>query len=227
MGFWSRSPPALTQEYQESVAHRVRDILTGEDHTSHKKRNKAAIKALQRPEALAGVIEILKTMPEPSSQDSNHWQADDEGVSLEPEGESSHEPDKNLHKDRDVGKEQKQGQKQGQKEGERVAVQGLFTGNNGSKANIKTSDNDKGNDNKNQKAKPSPTTIVAAATIAAAAATSAAASALALKRNRKSKQVIHEKEETTVDVHDKTETTKTTKTVVRFRPSKETVSSQA
>ncbi|KAF9391965.1 hypothetical protein CPB97_004834 [Podila verticillata] len=68
MGFWSRSSAqaALSQEYQESVAHRVRDILTGVDHSAHNnRRDKNAIKALQRPEALAGVIEILKAMPEP------------------------------------------------------------------------------------------------------------------------------------------------------------------
>ncbi|KAG0011622.1 hypothetical protein BGZ80_000550 [Entomortierella chlamydospora] len=78
MGFWSRSPPAVTHEYQQSVAHRVRDILTGVDHTTHSHRDKVAIKALQRPEALAGVIEILKTMPEPCPR-KDGWEVDEGG----------------------------------------------------------------------------------------------------------------------------------------------------
>ncbi|KAG0233973.1 hypothetical protein BGW41_001271 [Actinomortierella wolfii] len=69
--FWSRSPPVTSPEYQWKIAHRVRDILTGADHANHHKhmagkKNKMAIKALQRPEALAGVIDILRTMPEPT-----------------------------------------------------------------------------------------------------------------------------------------------------------------
>ncbi|KAF9165781.1 hypothetical protein DFQ26_009387 [Actinomortierella ambigua] len=69
--FWSRTPPVHTHEYQSAIAHRVRDILTGADHTNHHKhlagkKNKMAIKALQKPEALAGVIGILRTMPEPA-----------------------------------------------------------------------------------------------------------------------------------------------------------------
>ncbi|KAF8976173.1 hypothetical protein BGZ46_008484 [Entomortierella lignicola] len=83
MGFWSRAPPAITHEYQESVAHRVRDILTGVDHSSHYHKNKAAIKALQRPEALAGVIEILKSMPEPNHKEDG-WDVD-EGIVLDSE----------------------------------------------------------------------------------------------------------------------------------------------
>jgi hypothetical protein len=218
MGFWSRSPPALTQEYQETVAHRVRDILSGEDHTSHKRRNKAAIKALQRPEALAGVIEILKTMPEPA-HGSDHLQAEDEGVVLDTEAESNREPVKNQ----DKGKGKDMGQKQGETPGKALAVQGLFSGDGNKSSNSQTS-----SDNKTPKAKPNGATVVAAATIAAAAATSAAAAALALKRGRrKAKPIVHEKEETTVEVIDNTETTKSTKTVVHFRPSKDTVSSHA
>ncbi|KAG0307428.1 hypothetical protein BGZ99_001439 [Dissophora globulifera] len=85
MGFWSRAPPPITYEYQEGVAHRVRDILTGADHSSHTHRNKIALKALQRPEALAGVIEILKTMPEPCHR-ADGWELD-EGVELDSEDE--------------------------------------------------------------------------------------------------------------------------------------------
>ncbi|KAG0001355.1 hypothetical protein BGZ65_003562, partial [Modicella reniformis] len=177
MGIWSRSPPALTHEYQESVANRVRDILTGEDQSPRKQRNKAAIKALQRPEALAGVIEILKTMPDPSD--------DDKGVDIDLKGESGREAVKGHEKTQDKNKrEQEQNKRQA------LGVQRLFNG----KDNNKT------------------------------AATSAATATLAL---RKPKQVVREKEETTIEVNDKTETMKTTKTVVRFHPSKETVSSQA
>ncbi|KAG0246552.1 hypothetical protein B0O80DRAFT_421616 [Mortierella sp. GBAus27b] len=218
MGFWSRSPPALTQEYQESVAYRVREILTGEDNTPHKKRNKAAIKALQRPEALAGVIEILKTMPEPP-HGSEHSQVDDEGLGLDSEVESGHEQDTKQ-------KEQTKPAKQGNKEGKRVAAQGLFNGHGGDKGVSKSSNINSTDEAPKPKPKHNPTTFMAAATIAAAAATSAAAAALALKKGRKSKQVVHEKEETTVEVDDNTETRTTTKTVVRFRPSKETVSCQ-
>ncbi|KAF9170004.1 hypothetical protein BGX21_008865 [Mortierella sp. AD011] len=102
MGFWSRSPPAITHEYQQSVAHRVHDILTGVDHTTHSHRDKAAIKALQRPEALAGVIEILKTMPEPSPQ-KDGWEVD-EGVSLD-----SREGEHGVIKSLAVGKNKDKG----------------------------------------------------------------------------------------------------------------------
>ncbi|KAF9972367.1 hypothetical protein BGZ73_004535 [Actinomortierella ambigua] len=80
--FWSR-PPIHTHEYQSAIAHRVRDILTGADHTNHHKhlagkKNKMAIKALQKPEALAGVIDILRTMPEPTVEPMDDDDSGDE-----------------------------------------------------------------------------------------------------------------------------------------------------
>ncbi|KAG0363461.1 hypothetical protein BC939DRAFT_491324 [Gamsiella multidivaricata] len=188
MGFWTRSAPVLTQEYQESVAHRVRDILTGVDHSSHAHRNKAAIKALQKPEALAGVIEILRAMPEPSSR-AGGWDID-EGIDLDSE-------------------EEQQDRVRSPK------IQGLFKGKERA-----------GNINDKKDPKPKGTTVVAATTIAAAAATSAAAATLAVAKGRSSKRAVKE-EEITVEVTDKTETTTTKRTVVRFHPSKDTVSSQA
>ncbi|KAF9098530.1 hypothetical protein BGX27_000787 [Mortierella sp. AM989] len=179
MGFWSRSPPAITHEYQESVAHRVRDILTGSDHSSHPYSNKVAIKALQRPEALAGVIEILKAMPEPCHREDG-WEVD-EGVELDSD--------------------------------EDQAVDALS-----------------GPAGKNKVAMPSGTTILAATTIAAAAATSAAAATLAVSRGRKANQAAPEGEgePTTGATGSKgTVTRTTTKTIVRFIPSKTTVSSHA
>ncbi|KAF9349193.1 hypothetical protein BGX26_012502 [Mortierella sp. AD094] len=182
MGFWSRSPPAITQEYQESVAHRVRDILTGVDHSAHSHRDKIAIKALQRPEALAGVIEILKTMPEPCPR-KDGWEVD-EGVDLDSEGD------------------------------EKGVVKSLAAGKN----------KDKGSD-----IKSSPATIVAATTIAAAAATSAAAATLAISRGRKVNEAVQVEEGSTIEVtgDDGTVTRTVTTTVVRFIPSKTTVSSHA
>ncbi|KAF9918057.1 hypothetical protein BX616_010393 [Lobosporangium transversale] len=195
MVFWKRSLPPVTHVYQESIAHRVRDILTGTDHPSQKQRDKAAIKALQRPEALAGVIEILKTMPEPGPQ------ADDWGNSAD---------------DSSYGEgEAKQKQKQSQGQEPVQPVQALFKEND-NKSNIKKS----GDNSKNSK--PNGTTIVAATTIAAAAATSAAAAALAVS-NRKKNRSTTVKESTVTDKN----TTITTKTIVRFHPSKDTVSSCA
>ncbi|KAF9348312.1 hypothetical protein BGX34_002552 [Mortierella sp. NVP85] len=156
-------------------------------------------------------------MPEPP-HGSDYLQAEDEGVVLDTEAESHREPVKNQ----DKGKGKDMGQKQGEAPGRPVAVQGLFNGDGNKSSNSQAS-----SDNKTPKAKPNGTTVVAAATIAAAAATSAAAAALALKRGRKAKPIVHEKEETTVEVIDNTETTKSTKTVVHFRPSKDTVSSHA
>ncbi|KAF9427450.1 hypothetical protein BGZ76_002335 [Entomortierella beljakovae] len=183
MGFWSRSPPAITHEYQESVAHRVRDILNGSDHSSHKYSDKAAIKALQRPEALAGVIEILKTMPEPCHREDG-WEID-EGIDLDSDDDS---------------------------DDNELAANGLVLG--GAKP-----------------MKPSPTVVVAGATIAAAAATSAAAAALAVtirdKKRLAKDEIVEAEDNITVGPNGTITRTTTTKTIIKFRPSKTSVSSCA
>ncbi|KAF9949279.1 hypothetical protein BGZ72_008931 [Mortierella alpina] len=200
MGLWSRAPPALTHEYQESVAHRVREILTGSDHKHlnnkvatravNKVADKAAIKALQRPEALAGVIGILKTMPEPCHR-ADGWEVD-EGVELD--SEPSDDENSGVASQSPASRAQIKA----------VAMPEAATGQR-----IQAKDRPKG------------TTIMATTVIAAAAATTAATAALALTAGRKKPT------ETTVEVTDKTTTTTSTNTVVRFHPSKDTVSSHA
>ncbi|CAO3564885.1 unnamed protein product [Mortierella alpina] len=202
MGLWSRAPPALTHEYQESVAHRVREILTGSDHKHlnnkavskavNKVADKAAIKALQRPEALAGVIGILKTMPEPCHR-ADGWEVD-EGVELDSE------PSDDEHS---------------------VAASQAPAG----KAQMKTVATPEVASGQSllAKDKPKGTTVVAATVIAAAAATTAATAALALTTGRGRNKAV----ETTVEITDSTTTTTSTNTVVRFHPSKEKVSSHA
>ncbi|KAF9926755.1 hypothetical protein BGZ67_007972 [Mortierella alpina] len=202
MGLWSRAPPPLTHEYQESVAHRVREILTGSDHKHlnnkvvtkavNKVADKAAIKALQRPEALAGVIGILKTMPEPCHR-ADGWEVD-EGVELDSElSDDEHRVDAPQSP-------------AGRAQIKAVAKPEIALGQN-----VQAKD------------KPKGTTIVAATVIAAAAATTAATAALALTTGRGRKKAT----ETTVEVTGKTTTTTSTNTVVRFHPSRDTVSSHA
>ncbi|KAG0025194.1 hypothetical protein BGZ81_007341 [Podila clonocystis] len=191
MGFWSRSSEkaSLSQEYQESVAHRVRDILTGADHRAHNnRRDKNAIKALQRPEALAGVIGILKAMPEPEC----HIDIDDD----------SDDDDSRTHHQDLKGD---------------VSANAISPPNNANR--------------------PNATTVVAAATIAAAAATSAVAATLAVTiRKNRDKDAKETADSTKLDgeiqMLDKdadqgTMTAITKKTVVRFRPATDTVSSCA
>ncbi|KAF8925205.1 hypothetical protein EDD21DRAFT_388464 [Dissophora ornata] len=198
MGFWSRSPPTLTQEYQEGIAHRVRDILTGADHSSHARSNKVAIKALQRPDALAGVIEILKTMPDPNHR-ADGWEVD-EGVDMNSEEE-----------DEEQGRQQQQ-----QRQQRTQQIQALFKG----KEKAKDGDANRSN------LKLNGPTIVAATTIAAAAATSAAAATLAVTKGRKpQEEVVQEHDSTVVEITETSEII--SKTVVRFHPSRDTVSSHA
>ncbi|KAG0200688.1 hypothetical protein BGX28_006319 [Mortierella sp. GBA30] len=200
MGLWSRPPPLLTQEYQESVAHRVRDILVGSEHqylgnkaankAVNKVADKAAIKALQRPEALAGVIGILKTMPEPCHQ-ADGWEAD-EGAVLN----SQHNNDK-------------------------INVTAMAPPEPRVRARARARAGEATAQNMAAKNKPQGTTIVAATMIATAAATTAATATIALTTGRRRKNVT----KTKVEITDKTTTTTTTNTVVRFHPSKKIVSS--
>jgi hypothetical protein len=207
--FWSRAPPAITQEYQETVAHRVRDILTGVDHSSHEYRNKQAIKALQRPEALAGVIEILKSMPEPCPK-ADGWHLE-EGADLD-----TNSDDNSVEEN--VGS------------GEKIAEAFVTFATTAAAVEPPTAQKkDKDNDNQ-QHSRPDGPTVMAATTIAAAAATSAVAATLAVTLGRKKGAAIHEQlEETqeTAAVGPNGTVTKTTVTLVRFRPSKDTVSSHA
>lgn len=237
MGFWSRAPPALTQEYQESVAHRVRDILTGESHTSHTNaiRDKQALKALQRPEALAGVIEILKSMPDPDHERAEGWEVD-EGVEVESEHEEGDSRVAAAEKEED-GKNKNVKHAAAATAAVAVAATAAVvaakassspssgsasaSGAGASTTGLSSAAPPKG-------AAPKGTTIVAASTIAAAAATSAVAATLAvtLRGPRKGKKGSNG-ESKIVENGDSSVTTTTTKTVVRFHPSKDTVSSQA
>lgn len=222
MGFWSRAPPALTQEYQESVAHRVRDILTGENHPSHKNvgaiRDKQALKALQRPEALAGVIEILKSMPGPDQESAEGWEVD-EGVDVESEQEGGNDEEvvKGV-KERNM----KHAAAAAAAGTAAVAATAAVVATKASSSSGSGSNSGAGAEAGStalSSAAPKGTTIVAATTIAAAAATSAVAATLAVTlRGPRRKVVVNGDGETT---------TTTTKTVVRFHPSKDTVSSQA
>ncbi|KAF9189094.1 hypothetical protein BGZ51_009860 [Haplosporangium sp. Z 767] len=217
--FWSKSSSALTHEYQESVAHRVRDILTGNDHASkcsplQDKRNKVAIKALQRPEALAGVINILKSMPEPSPRDDG-WEMD-EGIEMDSDDEND------THSKAEATHNGNNGASLSDIGAPLTAVVTSSTASAGESGGMQALSS------KSQAAQPKATTIVAAATIAAAAATSAAAATLAVRQRKKrlalqteTKVVVSEDGSTT------TTTTTTTKTIVRFRPSPTTVSSCA
>ncbi|KAF9909341.1 hypothetical protein EC991_008726 [Linnemannia zychae] len=214
MGFWSRAPPALTHEYQESVAHRVRDILTGESHAPHKNaiRDKQALKALQRPEALAGVIEILKNMPDPDQRPEG-WEVD-EGVDIDSEEEEGQENNSSSSS----------------KHVKHVAATATVVAAVASAAVVATkvsgSRSSSGGAGVSStalsSAAPKGTTIVAATTIAAAAATSAVAATLAVTLRGP-----HKKPPKVVKNEDGTTTATDTKTVVRFHPSKDTVSSQA
>ncbi|KAG0285921.1 hypothetical protein BGZ96_009898 [Linnemannia gamsii] len=214
MGFWSRAPPALTQEYQESVAHRVRDILTGESHSSHKRaeaiRDKQALKALQRPEALAGVIEILKNMPEPDHDRAEGWEVD-EGVDVDSEQEESKEEEV---KERKVKYAAVTGTAAVAIAATAAAVAAKASSSSGSRSSAGGASS-----TALTSAAPKGTTIVAATTIAAAAATSAVAATLAVTLRGPSKKVVVNEDGETI--------TTTTKTEVRFHPSKSTVSSQA
>ncbi|KAG0043552.1 hypothetical protein BGZ83_011278 [Gryganskiella cystojenkinii] len=234
--FWSRAPPALTQEYQESIAHRVRDILTGADHSSHAHRNKLAIKALQRPEALAGVIEILKSMPEPCPK-ADGWHVD-EGIDMDSDDSS-------------FDGEQGERELAHRSEVDNAITEAVVSfanaaaeskanktnNNNNSKmkiSNVKSKDPIK--QEPLQRNRPDAPTVVAATTIAAAAATSAAAATLAVTVGRK-KTAPHENandnEESAVERSEdkeagvETTVTKASVTLVKFRPSKDTVSSHA
>ncbi|GJJ70676.1 hypothetical protein EMPS_03026 [Entomortierella parvispora] len=199
--FWSRAPPTLTQEYQESIAERVRDILTGVDHSSHAQRNKLAIKALQRPEALAGVIEVLKSMPEPSPK-AEGWQID-EGVDLDSDDSSI----------------------EGKNVGASEAIVSFA-----STAIAPLKDQKKTPSPKEDIAsRPDASTVVAATTIAVAAATSATAATLAVTLGRKKGNAFRESAEADEEVVDTgLDTTKTSSmTLVKFRPAKDTVSSHS
>jgi len=197
--FWSRAPPALTQEYQESIADRVRDILTGADHSSHAHRNKLTIKALQRPEALAGVIEILKSMPEPCPK-ADGWQID-EGVGMDSDNSGDEDGDESE-----------------------AIVSFASTAAIPLKDKKKTPSSEE-----NQTSRPDAPTVVVATTIAVGAATSAAAATLALTLGRKKsnalRKSIEEAEE--VDVTGLDTPTTSSVTLIKFRPAKDTVSSHA
>src|SRR5688572_16910889 len=55
-------------KYQESLAHVVKDIILGADHSTHpksRKKAKKAVKALQNNTAAQGMINVLKAMPDP------------------------------------------------------------------------------------------------------------------------------------------------------------------
>ncbi|KAG9063055.1 hypothetical protein KI688_004655 [Linnemannia hyalina] len=232
MGFWSRAPPALTHEYQESVAHRVRDILTGENHTSHKHaiRDKQALKALQRPEALAGVIEILKSMPDPDQECAEGWEVD-EGVEVESEDE---EGDIKVAAAEKGGKERKEKNVKHAAAVTTAAAVAVTAAVVAAKASSSPSSGSASASGAGasttalSSAAPKGTTIIAATTIAAAAATSAVAATLAvtLRGPRKGKKGGDGRSKV-VENGDSSVTTTTTNTVVRFHPSKDTVSSQA
>ncbi|KAF9277946.1 hypothetical protein BGZ88_000878 [Linnemannia elongata] len=232
MGFWSRAPPALTQEYQESVAHRVRDILTGESHTSHMNaiRDKQALKALQRPEALAGVIEILKAMPDPDHERAEGWEVD-EGVEVESEHEEGDSKAAASEKEKKEEKEKNVKHAAAATAAVAVAATAAVVAAKASSSPDSGSACASGAGASTTALSPAPpkgTTIVAATTIAAAAATSAVAATLAvtLRGPRKGKKG-GDAESKVVENGDNSVTTTTTKTVVRFHPSKDAVSSQA
>ncbi|KAF9083062.1 hypothetical protein BGX23_011820 [Mortierella sp. AD031] len=217
MGFWSRSPPALTQEYQESVAHRVRDILTGVDHSSRHTsaiRDKQALKALQRPEALAGVIEILKSMPDPEHRPEG-WE-EDEGIDVD----SSEDDEGEVAGGGVVGKKALKGGGKGRHVSHAVLDVASAVAATGAGSGSKS-----GTGSGGVVEAPKGTTIVAATTIAAAAATSAVAATLAVTLRGPHKKPPSE--DKVVETSGNTTTTTTTKTVVRFHPSKDAVSSQA
>ncbi|KAG0376855.1 hypothetical protein BGX24_007113 [Mortierella sp. AD032] len=232
MGFWSRAPPALTQEYQESVAHRVRDILTGDSHTSHTNaiRDKQALKALQRPEALAGVIEILKNMPDPDHRPEG-WEVD-EGVDIDSEEETEGVAVNG-------GGEVEKGESSSSNTNFKHAAAGtaavavvataavVATKISGSGSGSAAPASGAGaSSTELSSVIPKGTTIVAAATIAAAAATSAVAATLAVTLRGPHKKPPSDSK-VVKNADGSTTTTTTTKTVVRFHPSKDTVSSQA
>jgi hypothetical protein len=55
-------------KYHESLAHTVKDIILGVNHSTHakdKKKAKKAVKALQNNTAAQGMINVLKAMPDP------------------------------------------------------------------------------------------------------------------------------------------------------------------
>ncbi|KAG0267696.1 hypothetical protein BG011_000007 [Mortierella polycephala] len=229
--FWSRSSPALTHEYQESVAHRVRDILTGDDHVSscsplQDKRNKVAIKALQKPEALAGVINILKSMPEPSPRDDG-WEVD-EGVELDSDDEDENEND--THSNSKENHNENNGASLSDIGAPLAAVVTSSTASAGASAGASTgvSGGMQAQSSESQVTQPEATTIIAAATIVAAAATSAAAATLAVRgRKKRLAQQMETKVVVGEDGSTTTTTTTTTNTIVRFHPSPTTVSSCA
>ncbi|KAF9582526.1 hypothetical protein BGW38_000103 [Lunasporangiospora selenospora] len=200
--FWAKkAPPPLTHEYQESVAHKVRDILTGQDQSNaHSHRNKTAIKALQRPEALAGVIEILKTMPEPCPR-ADGWETD-EGLGLDDSEEEIEGHDTNPYKTK--ASQASKNVSMGVLAQKAESAPALVTGPGQVKA-VNA---------------PDGKLIVAATTIAAAATTAAAASTLALTVGRRRGAKLKSEQ-------DKTKSTTITKTTVKFKPAKETVSSHA
>lgn len=222
----------MTQEYQESVAHRVRDILTGESHTSHMNaiRDKQALKALQRPEALAGVIEILKAMPDPDHERAEGWEVD-EGVEVESEHEEGDSKAAASEKEKKDEKEKNVKHAAAATAAVAVAATAAVVATKASSSPASGSASASGAGASTTALSPAPpkgTTIVAATTIAAAAATSAVAATLAvtLRGPRKGKKG-GDAESKVVENGDNSVTTTTTKTVVRFHPSKDTVSSQA
>ncbi|CAB4419912.1 unnamed protein product [Rhizophagus irregularis] len=55
-------------KYHESLAHTVKDIILGVNHSDHSKDRKKAkkvVKALQNKTAAQGMIDVLKAMPDP------------------------------------------------------------------------------------------------------------------------------------------------------------------
>jgi hypothetical protein len=65
---YRRNKKNADPKYQESLAHTVKDIILGADHTTHpksRKKAKKAVKALQNKTAAQGMINVLKAMPDP------------------------------------------------------------------------------------------------------------------------------------------------------------------
>ena len=65
---YRRNKKNADPKYQESLAHTVKDIILGADHSTHpksRKKAKKAVKALQNKTAALGMINVLKAMPDP------------------------------------------------------------------------------------------------------------------------------------------------------------------
>ncbi|RIA95247.1 hypothetical protein C1645_816980 [Glomus cerebriforme] len=65
---YRRNKKNADPKYQESLAHAVKDIILGNNHTAHPKNHKKAkkaVKALQNQTTAQGMINVLKAMPDP------------------------------------------------------------------------------------------------------------------------------------------------------------------